>query len=70
MIIRYIINRISIGYFLYEKYLTWMSRKASKKLVLHTRFFQRLTTHPSEIFFISFDYLLFITWFDMVMVTE
>ena len=34
-----------------------------KKLVLRTRFFQRLTTHPREIFFISkitVDYSLYI----------
>ena len=42
---RYIINRIINWLFLYEQYLTRMRRKALKKLVLRTRFFQRLTTH-------------------------
>ena len=39
MLIRYMINRIINWLFIHEKYLTRMPRKALKKFVLRTRFF-------------------------------
>ena len=53
MLIRYMINRIMNWLFFNEKYLTRMRRKALKKTRAAHSFFQRLTTHPREIFFIK-----------------
>ena len=53
MLIRYIINRIINCFFLYEKYLIRMRRKALQKLVLRTRFFNTKLRNLVKYFYIK-----------------